>query len=477
MPKVYLWPFFPERRVFAKGSFGDFQHVIYVVLAVSAALAAVAIVEYWSHKRRLKAIPIRILVNGTRGKSTVTRLIAAGLATGGLRTYAKTTGSAALLIRPDLQEEPIRRRGAAKRRASIMEHRWFVREAYNDRAQAIVAECMAIRPETIRTLETRLSHSTIGVITNVRLDHMDTMGTELVSVAEVLAESVPEKGRCFVGSEGMDESVESVFAQKATRREAELCLVGSDEETRLLCGEFSYPVFAQNLALALAVCGACGVPRELALRGMHGVAPDPGVRPPLEFMWCGITIRLVNAFAANDVQSTLEMWHSGEDSTDASCARPDASHTAPCLPDCSGKPDVVREARRFRALVFNHREDRAWRAFQLGEIAMGMGADAILVYCLNERLARRTVRGYYRKSGLQREEIGALSIPVIHAMQSTDAGSLLETIRNLAGFDAAGPARIDILCAGNIKGPGLALTESFAAMSLCGAEKIFLGGA
>lgn len=474
---MYLWPFFPGRRVFAKGSFGDFQHVIYVVLAVSAALAAVAIVEYWSHKRRLKAIPIRILVNGTRGKSTVTRLIAAGLAAGELRTYAKTTGSAALLIRPDLQEERIRRRGAAKRRASIMEHRWFVGEAYNDRAQAIVAECMAIRPETIRTLETRLSHSTIGVITNVRLDHMDTMGTELASVAEVLAESVPEKGRCFVGSKGMDESVESVFAQKAARRGAELCLVGSDEETRLLCGEFSYPVFAQNLALALAVCGACGVPRELALRGMHGVAPDPGVRPPLEFMWCGIMIRLVNAFAANDVQSTLEMWHSGEASTDTSCARPDASHAAPCLPDCSDKPDAVRETHRFRALVFNHREDRAWRAFQLGEIAMGMGADAILVYCLNERLARRTVRSYYRKSGLQREEIGALSIPVIHAMQSTDAGTLLETIRNLAGFDAVGSTGIDILCAGNIKGPGLALTKSFAAMSPCGAEKIFLGGA
>jgi poly-gamma-glutamate synthase PgsB/CapB len=159
-------------------------------------------------------------VNGTRGKSTVTRLIAAGLAAGGLRTYAKTTGSAARLILPDLSEVPIRQRGPAKGRASIMEHRWFVREAHKNRAQAFVAECMAIQPETIRALETRLAHSTIGVITNVRLDHMDTMGTELSSVAEALAESVPERGRLLVGSEGMDESIETIFARKAAQRGA-----------------------------------------------------------------------------------------------------------------------------------------------------------------------------------------------------------------------------------------------------------------
>ncbi|MEN6491117.1 MAG: poly-gamma-glutamate synthase PgsB, partial [Rectinema sp.] len=227
--------------------------MIFFVVAISAALAAAAIVEYRIHITRIRAIPVRILVNGTRGKSTVSRLVAAGLTAGGLRTYAKTTGSAARLILPDLREVSIRRRGSAHRRASIMEHRWFVREAHKNGAQALVAECMAIQPETIRTLETRLAHSTIGVITNVRLDHMDTMGTELTSVAEALAESVPEKGRLFVGTEGMGEAVKEVFARKAARRGAELHFVNYDGETQSLCGQFSYPVFAQNLALALAV--------------------------------------------------------------------------------------------------------------------------------------------------------------------------------------------------------------------------------
>src|SRR5260370_267553 len=47
----------------------------------------------WRHRRNLRAIPVRIHVAGTRGKSTTTRLIAAGLRADGLRVVAKTTGT------------------------------------------------------------------------------------------------------------------------------------------------------------------------------------------------------------------------------------------------------------------------------------------------------------------------------------------------------------------------------------------------
>ncbi|MBP6959699.1 MAG: poly-gamma-glutamate synthase PgsB, partial [Spirochaetia bacterium] len=98
--------------------------MISFIVILSIGLAIAAIVEYKDHCARLKAVPIRILVNGTRGKSTVTRLIAAGLAAAGLRVYAKTTGSAARIILPDLSEREIRKHGTAKRRPSIMEHKW-----------------------------------------------------------------------------------------------------------------------------------------------------------------------------------------------------------------------------------------------------------------------------------------------------------------------------------------------------------------
>ncbi|NLA53820.1 MAG: hypothetical protein GX858_05635 [Clostridiales bacterium] len=50
-------------------------------------------------------IPLRILVNGTRGKTSVTRLVASALNEAGLMTYAKTTGSDAKWIMPDGSEK------------------------------------------------------------------------------------------------------------------------------------------------------------------------------------------------------------------------------------------------------------------------------------------------------------------------------------------------------------------------------------
>ena len=67
-------------------------------LLILGALATVLVIsgllEFKYHQFSLSGIPIRIHVNGTRGKSSVTRLIAAGLRAGGKRTFAKTTGTA-----------------------------------------------------------------------------------------------------------------------------------------------------------------------------------------------------------------------------------------------------------------------------------------------------------------------------------------------------------------------------------------------
>ena len=54
--------------------------------------------EIYFHRKALENIPVRIHVNGTRGKSSVTRLIAAGLRESGFNTYAKTTGTTPRII-------------------------------------------------------------------------------------------------------------------------------------------------------------------------------------------------------------------------------------------------------------------------------------------------------------------------------------------------------------------------------------------
>ena len=58
--------------------------IILGILAFTICIAGV--LEYQNHQKSLDSIPIRIHVNGTRGKSSVTRLIAAGLREGKIKT-------------------------------------------------------------------------------------------------------------------------------------------------------------------------------------------------------------------------------------------------------------------------------------------------------------------------------------------------------------------------------------------------------
>ncbi|MET0492474.1 MAG: poly-gamma-glutamate synthase PgsB, partial [Actinoplanes sp.] len=73
-------------------------------------LLVAGVVEQRNHERNLKTIPHRVLVNGIRGKSSITRLCAGALRGGNLRVVAKTTGTAARFIFPDATEEPVHRK-------------------------------------------------------------------------------------------------------------------------------------------------------------------------------------------------------------------------------------------------------------------------------------------------------------------------------------------------------------------------------
>ena len=71
-----------------------------VFLIGSVGLLIAGIVEQRRHYANLHAIPQRVLVNGIRGKSSITRLCAGALRGGDLTTVAKTTGTAARFIHP-----------------------------------------------------------------------------------------------------------------------------------------------------------------------------------------------------------------------------------------------------------------------------------------------------------------------------------------------------------------------------------------
>ena len=55
------------------------MHVFVLLLVLVVSASVLGVIEFVKHQKRIYSIPIRIHVNGTRGKSSVARLIGAAL--------------------------------------------------------------------------------------------------------------------------------------------------------------------------------------------------------------------------------------------------------------------------------------------------------------------------------------------------------------------------------------------------------------
>lgn len=271
-----------------------------LILFFAGVLALLLLYLLWEnrrHEHNLAQLSLRIHVNGTRGKSGVTRLIAGGLRAGGRKVVAKTTGTAAQLILPDGSEEPLQRRGPA----NIRENIGLINKAVALGADTIVFECMALQPELQNFCERRLIKSHIGVITNVRADHEDVMGKGLANIAAALANTIPQNGTLV--------TTPAAAELLAAHLQGTSMVVADERElpTAALEG-FPYPVVPENVALALKVCNLAGVDTATALAGMRQASPDAGNLHLCTVTLAGQKVRLIDALAANDPDSTAWLW-------------------------------------------------------------------------------------------------------------------------------------------------------------------------
>ncbi len=298
-------------------------------------LVALGVLEDRRHRANLRRIGVRIHVNGTRGKSSVTRLIAAGLRAGELRTCAKTTGTLARMILPDGAELPVFRPA----KPNVIEQIRIVRTAAATRASALVIECMALQPYLQWLSEARFVKATHGVITNARPDHLDVMGPGEEDVAWALCGMVPYDGKLFTA----ERDHLPILKAAAATRGSEVIAIGEDEVAAISDADMEGFVYAEhkiNVALALAVCADLGIDREVALSGMRAAVPDPGAMTEHRIDFFGREIVFVNGFAANDPESSEQIWNIM----------------------LERYPDTAK-----KILVFNLRADRADRSRQLGE--------------------------------------------------------------------------------------------------------------
>ena len=266
-----------------------------MALAFLCLILSYLIVERIRHERRLKRIPIRIHVNGTRGKSDVTRLIAAALRRAGIRTLAKTTGTLPKMILPDGSEETIRRRSPA----NILEQMKIVERADRLGAQAIVMECMALDPALQFISEAAMIRSTVGAITNVRPDHFEMMGGSLDDIAEALSRSVPAGGVVVTG----DRRYFPLFSDAALRRGSRAVLAGNSDPDRD-GPRRDIHLFRENIEIVRSVCLLLGLDPALVGSCLDDAAISGEGAGIFRIPFGGRKVHFLDAFGANDVEST-----------------------------------------------------------------------------------------------------------------------------------------------------------------------------
>ncbi len=385
---------------------------MWILALLLGLVVAGLVVEDALNRRRLARIPHRIYVNGTRGKSSVTRLIAAALREGGVRTIAKTTGSSPRFIFPDGSEVLIRRLGQTNIKEQLKVMRWSSRFPLD----AVVVECMALQPYTQWISQHRMVQGTIGVMTNARADHLDVMGPTVADVERALAGTVP-KGGVFVTAERTQNQVfQQACRDLGTRyvqiTEADVAAVTSQD----LAG-FGYLEHAENVALALNVASLLGVPREVALRGMQHATPDIGVLTRCVLDFYGRRIVWVNGFAANDPDSYRILWKRLEQT----------------------EADVER-----RIVVVNCREDRPDRSRQLGDLAAELTT-------VDQWLLVGTGTEIFARAALQ----AGVDAARLYTLVGESVPKMFERIVAQSGTSSL------VFGIGNIKGDGKALDEYF----------------
>ncbi|MWG36400.1 Mur ligase family protein [Halomarina oriensis] len=136
------------------------------------------------HRERLADIDTRIVVSGTRGKSGTTERLHDVFDARGYDTGAKITGNRPAMLRGD-ERRPITR----GERVTLYENERELRE--NPPDDVLVVENQAISDYTTRMVAEQFVDPDVVVLTNVRRDHLDTLGGDRLAIARALARAIP----------------------------------------------------------------------------------------------------------------------------------------------------------------------------------------------------------------------------------------------------------------------------------------------
>ena len=273
-----------------------------VIVAYVVILLYLGIKEKKRNEENLKKIPLRINVNGIRGKSTATRLITGVLSNANYKVVGKTTGTSPRMIYWNKEEEEVIKRNLLG--ANIKEQIQVINKAREVGAEALVCECMAVRPEYQSVYQNDIFKSNITVIVNVLEDHLDVMGPTTDEIALAFSETIPYNGYLVVDNGPYVKYFEGICKQRNTK----LVVADNSKIPEGLMQKFKYTIFEDNISLALAVAEILDIDKETAFEGMLYANPDPGAATINAIEHGEQVSNFVNGFAANEPESTLAIW-------------------------------------------------------------------------------------------------------------------------------------------------------------------------
>jgi poly-gamma-glutamate synthase PgsB/CapB len=257
--------------------------------------------SYLAFTQQRDTIGCRVHVNGIRGKSTVTRYLSAVFREAGYYTFGKTTGSAARILQPDGQDYDFKRKGYP----NINEQVAILKQFAQQKAEVAVVECMAVNPAYSKWLEDKVMQSHIGVITNVRYDHVDQMGDTLEEIAASLANTIPHHGILITAE--YNPKLLGILWKQAKAKGTRIILADKEAVTTEELKGFSHFAIEENGAIALEVARLIKLPRDRAIKAMQAAQEDVGAFRVKEYHWQQKRVAWANLFAVNDRESFVEL--------------------------------------------------------------------------------------------------------------------------------------------------------------------------
>lgn len=227
----------------------------------------------------------RILVTGSRGKSSLVRLLCAGMGARGIDFRGRITG-----VLPRELSSAGERLIVRNAPGHIAEMRWWLGQIPRE-TEAVVMENSAVQPE-LQEMAAKWLKPTVIVWTNARPDHQEVWGKGSAAAASALLRGIPKGASLVLSEEIMNSAL--IRDQLSARAAFTLAAPYEERDFRL-----------SNLNLARKTLEFCGLLDEKSEGVMMRLPPDVGDFRVFH-MVCGA--KLAAAFSANDLESTERLF-------------------------------------------------------------------------------------------------------------------------------------------------------------------------